>query len=165
MADDFLPERPSAWNRPEPLPMPDLGIVAPIVFLAGLIATIVCALSLPTTLDVIAERGPHGVYVIADEPSCGPDRCRTHLGTFTSDDKTVVRSGVGLAGSPLESEVRTGRVRAFDVGDSEEVYLEGASGPGTVFPLLFGAGGVIVMVYGLRSSVREWRRKREGPGA
>ncbi|WP_156212926.1 hypothetical protein [Lentzea aerocolonigenes] len=161
--DEFVPKPPSAWDRPSPIPFPELRIAAPIAFVVGLAVTTLCALAVPTALDVFAERGAHGVYVIADEPTCGPDRCRSHLGTFTSDDRTVVRSGVRLAGSPLKSVVQSGRVRAFDVGDPTEVYLEGDSGqPRAVLPFFFGIPGVIALVFGLGYLVRELWRKLGG---
>lgn len=172
--DDFPPERPNVWasppprpshelpsasERPSPRPSPDPKIVAPIAFVIGLIVTVLGALALPTALDVSAERGAHGVYVIADESTCEQDRCRTHRGTFTSDDGRIVRSGVGLVGSPLKSVTQSGRVRAFDIGDSSVVYLEGAGAP-PVLPWLFGVGGVGAMVFGLVHMMREWRKRR-----
>jgi hypothetical protein len=138
------------WDRPSPIPFPEPRIAAPIAFVVGLAVTILSALAVPMALDIFAERGAHGVYVVADVPTCGDSRCRTHKGTFTSDDGRTVRSGVGLAGSPLKPLATGGQVRAFDVGDSTEVYLEGDSGqPRAVLPFFFGIPGVIAMVFGL----------------
>lgn len=155
MEDGFLPDR-SKYHR-EAKRDTHMGVL----ILAGIAMLIICTFWLPKAVRIAFDLGTPGTYVVGDVPTCDDyNNCRTYAGTFSSDDGKVVRTDV-YVNDRLPEPLRQGdRIRAFDVGDNDEVYTnEGDNGYPAVMPVLLGLTGAYWVGMGARHFWRTRKRR------
>lgn len=94
--------------------------LAVILVVIGVVAAAFSMSPLALTISSVSP----GYYVIGDVPDCrAKTYCRSHTGTFTSDDRTVINKSVSM-NSRLDTSVRKGdSVRAVDRGVDEVFVL------------------------------------------
>lgn len=155
MQNDFLPEQNGA-ERARKLPA-EAWAVAMIV---GGVALLAIAISyLPTAIRLDSNQAVPGTYVVEGSVSCnrGGHVCRSHTGSFTSDDGTVVRTGAGLRGIPKAAQPGY-RVRAVDVGEPGMVFTSVGDGGWPFTGLIaFGGPGVLLFGFGWWRLWRWWK--------
>lgn len=156
MQDGFLPDKSKYHDEAQRDMQAALGIVIGVALL------FFCAVMVPKAVEVGLGLGTPGTYVVRGEPDCSRENfCSTRTGTFTSDDGKVVRTDVHVR-NWLPKPVKQGdRIRAFDIGDANEVFTDkGTRGLPVALPFMFGTGGLIMLVLAVRYFLG--KRKRSG---
>lgn len=141
-----------------------------VVALAGLIvgATLLVfgGPGLVKSSKIAGGHGIPGYYLVTGEPDCSgvTSNCVSRTGTFTSDDRTVIRTSVQAR---LPKPVRQGDLhRTYDVGDDDEVFVKKNKGWTVAWPYPACIAGSLLFWLGLRHFLANLStRKRRGPGA
>jgi hypothetical protein len=154
--DGNLPDKSKYHDEAQRDVQATLGIVI------GAALLLFCAVMVPKAVEVGFGLGVPGTYVVRDEPDCSHKKyCSTNTGTFTSDDGKVVRTDVHLR-NRLPKPVKQGdRIRAFDIGDADEVFTDmGTHGLPTGLPIMLGMGGLVMLVLAVRHFLSKRGRLR-----
>ncbi|MDX8036053.1 hypothetical protein SK803_38155 [Lentzea sp. BCCO 10_0856] len=138
--------------------------IAGVAIAAGILMMLFQAEAVVVATKVTFDLGTPGVYLFAEEPSCGgrsrATPCSSWDGTFTSDDGKVTRAGVGLAGQLPKGFAKGDSVRAFEVGDPNQVYSPEAK-HGDMIWMYYMMGGMGLLAVVLGSCYLWWYRNHD----
>ena len=122
------------------------GVVGASI-VVGFLLVLFCTQGAWQGAQFVFDLGRAGDYVIGEGFSCGRrNGCSSEQGVFTSDDGEVRRE-IRLRGRLERQPGQGGTVRAYDIGDPKDVFLEESrfDAANVGFPTVWGMGAVAVV--------------------